>query len=107
MPPILPCNSMPRAGADLPSPQPLRRERWLLPLLLTAGAALFAAGPDERSRWTADLIGLAALLLACVPAINRSVTSWLDKLRSPSPRMRAIVAAVLFVMSSRYFLFSA
>src|SRR5215471_72836 len=100
---------MPCAGAESESPlQGSPRRPWPLILgLLLLCVALFAISPEPRSHLAADVVALAASLLAVIPGFTHRIEPILQKLRRPSTRAKAIIAVLLFVASNQYFLFSA
>src|SRR4051794_16182949 len=76
-------------------------------VLLATGVLLFAIAPDLKSQWLSYLILIIAAAVTAIPKINQRLTPWLDRLRKPSTKAKAITFAILFVISARYFLFSA
>src|SRR5258705_9444821 len=76
-------------------------------LLLATGVLLFALAPDLKQQWLAYVILIISAGAAAVPAIGQRLTNWLDLRPRPSAKVRAITFTILFVISARYFLFSA
>ena len=74
--------------------------------MLLLGMLLFAVDSDFKSHPQYIVAALVAAL-AFVPFVSRHLSPSLDLHRSPSPRLNWIMAAVLFVLSARYFLLSA
>jgi hypothetical protein len=91
---------MPEPGA----PPPKRAATFVL---LATGVLLFALAPDLKNQWLSYLILIIAAGVTAIPKINHRLTPWLDRLRSPSTKIKAITFSILFVISARYFLFSA
>jgi hypothetical protein len=74
--------------------------------LLAAGVLLFVCNLDLYTHPQYIAVVLVAAI-ALIPAIARPLSRVLDKLRTPSNKVRWIVAAIIFVLSARYFLLSA
>ncbi len=75
--------------------------------LLATGLVLFAADFDLRNHLLAYAFVPLAAVIGMLPALRDQLRPVLDRVRSPSTRMKAVTFAVVFVLSSRYFLLNA
>ena len=92
------------ANLDAPNTQqPVGRVALAAALLL--GAIYFCADTDFRSR--PQYLAMAVGIFAFIPSVRSNVERWLMHLRNPSPRTKWLTAAILFVVATRYFIFSA
>jgi hypothetical protein len=85
---------------------------WLVLTALLAGVVilvlpLVGRETSDRGEIARYLLATAAAATALIPAVSRRITALLDRLRSPSAKAKWLIAAILFVLASRYFLLSA
>jgi hypothetical protein len=79
---------------------------WKIGLLLLAGLILFAADSDFKIHPQYIAIPLM-IAIAFIPSSGAALSRALDRVRHPSSKIKWITAAVIFVLSARYFLLSA
>ena len=79
---------------------------WLVVVLLAAGALLFAFDRDWGA-WPQYLAATAVGAIALLPFCRRPLGRAVDRVRRPSPRVRSLTAAVLFLIALCYLPFSA
>lgn len=79
---------------------------WPLIGLLAAGILLFVCNLDVYTH-PQYIAAVLVAAIALIPAIARPLARILDKFNTPSTRARWIIAAIIFVVSTRYFLLSA
>jgi hypothetical protein len=74
--------------------------------MLLLGALLFITNLDAAAHWR-YVIAMAAAGLASIPKVNLQLVRLINRLHRPSTAQKWLTAAILFVLSARYFLFSA
>lgn len=74
--------------------------------VILLGILLFAADFDLAAHPQYYAVAIVAVI-ACIPEVNSRISRLIDHLRKPSPKMMWLTAAVIFVLSARYFLLSA
>jgi 4-amino-4-deoxy-L-arabinose transferase-like glycosyltransferase len=89
------------ADAAAPSSPPLRGR---VVALLLAGAALYVGIgiPDTQYVVRQLLFAVAGLALALLPWTRPVVARWLERVRHPSPRRRAVTACVVALLATGY-----
>src|SRR4051812_17119309 len=106
--------SPPPRKLDDASPPP-RGRPWgdvALGVAASIGVTLFLVQPDlrdDRGQWVRPqyIVAVALAAVALIPAIGRPLSRGLDRLRRPSPKVKWLIAGVLFVVAVRYLIFNA
>ncbi len=95
-------------SSPLPALDPTPTSKWTWPLiaLLAAGDVLFLLNLDFYTH-PQYIAAVLAAAIAMIPAVARPLSRILDKLNTPSNKVRWIIGAIIFVLSARYFLLSA
>ena len=86
----------------------LRVRRIVAILLLIVGVQLWLL--VGRGHWGSNTqlkLLVVEIILAAIPWVNRPVSRVLDRVRAPSPRVRAIVAWCIVPLAAGYFLYTA
>ena len=74
--------------------------------MILLGIILFAIDWDLATHPAYYAVAIVAVVV-CIPEINGHVSKFIDRLRSPSVKIKCLTAVVIFVLSARYFLLSA
>src|SRR5207237_885608 len=94
-----------------PAAPPRGEPRWMVWTALLAGVVvLLPLGVRETGSglgWPYVALATAVAVSLLIPAVSRRAAVLLNRLRSPSGKVKWVTAAVLFVVASRYFLLSA
>ena len=102
------CAGMPMLSADLPADTKEKGpvQTSLLAIAVFIGLTLFAVRFDLKTHPQYYVAAIAGGL-AFIFGINQRVLKMIDSIRHPAEKIKWLIAAILFVLSARYFLLSA
>lgn len=70
--------------------------------MILIGIILFAIDRDLATHPAYYAVAIVAVVV-CIPEINGHVSKFIDRLRSPSVKIKCLTAAVIFVLSALFF----